>query len=44
MGEDQLTTKGAEMLRNGNIAEAIQYYEAAVQQNPQDSNVSSLHV
>lgn len=27
------------MLRNGNIAEAVQYYEAAVQQNPQDANV-----
>uniref|UniRef100_A0AC34FA05 Peroxin-5 n=1 Tax=Panagrolaimus sp. ES5 TaxID=591445 RepID=A0AC34FA05_9BILA len=38
IGEDQLTVKGEEMLRNGNIAEAIQYYEAAVQQNPQDSN------
>jgi peroxin-5 len=38
IGEDQLTVKGDEMLKNGNIAEAIQYYEAAVQQNPQDSN------
>uniref|UniRef100_A0AC35FI33 Peroxin-5 n=1 Tax=Panagrolaimus sp. PS1159 TaxID=55785 RepID=A0AC35FI33_9BILA len=38
IGEDQLTVKGEEMLKNGNIAEAIQYYEAAVQQNPQDSN------
>ena len=30
------------MLRNGNIAEAIQYYEAAVQQNPQDANVITV--
>ena len=30
------------MLRNGNIAEAIQYYEAAVQQNPQDANVTKV--
>uniref|UniRef100_A0AC34R217 Peroxin-5 n=1 Tax=Panagrolaimus sp. JU765 TaxID=591449 RepID=A0AC34R217_9BILA len=39
VGEDQLAMKGAEMLRNGNIPEAIQYYEAGVQQNPQDSNL-----
>lgn len=32
------------MLRNGNIPEAIQYYEAGVQQNPQDSNVRKFKI
>uniref|UniRef100_A0A7E4VAM0 TPR_REGION domain-containing protein n=1 Tax=Panagrellus redivivus TaxID=6233 RepID=A0A7E4VAM0_PANRE len=38
INEENLANTAAEMLKNGNISEAVQYYEAAVQKDPQDAN------